>query len=122
MLLNHLEITLPQPRGTGLVGTFSRAGPDGVSAGSSSESTMSDSVRLKRMDQHLFDQIATRALNRERLRQNHNFHQQNDLVQRFLNVLQPGTYVRPHRHVRDQAGSGLVVGSAGSDRSAALRC
>ena len=27
--------------------------------------------------------------------QNHNLHQESDLVQRFLNVLQPGTYVRP---------------------------
>jgi len=38
---------------------------------------------------------------------NHNLHQESDLVQRFLNVLQPGTYVRPHRHVREQAGTGF---------------
>ena len=28
-------------------------------------------------------------------------------MQRFLNVLQPGTYVRPHRHQREQAGAGF---------------
>ena len=38
---------------------------------------------------------------------NHNLHQGSDLVQRFLNVLHPGTYVRPHRHVRDVQGTGF---------------
>ena len=28
-------------------------------------------------------------------------------MQRFLNVLQPGTYVRPHRHRREQSGAGF---------------
>ena len=34
-------------------------------------------------------------------------HPPEDAVQRFLNVLQPGTYVRPHRHQRDQLGAGF---------------
>ncbi len=64
-------------------------------------------VRVKRVDQALFDRVAAVALERPRLRHNYNFHQGSDLVQRFLNVLQPGTYVRPHRHVRDQPGIGF---------------
>ena len=64
-------------------------------------------VQLKRVDQALFDQVAGVARQHPRLRKNHNLHHESDLVQRFLNVLQPGTYVRPHRHVREQAGTGF---------------
>jgi len=62
---------------------------------------------LKRIDQDLFDAVASVAQQRPRLRMNHNLHQESELVQRFLNVLQPGTYVRPHRHVRAEAGTGF---------------
>jgi cupin fold WbuC family metalloprotein len=34
-------------------------------------------------------------------------HTEPELVQRFVNVLQPGTYVRPHQHRRGQTGSGF---------------
>ena len=54
--------------------------------------------RLQRIDQTLLDSVAQRARQRPRRRLNHNLHQLDDAVQRFLNVLQPGTYVRPHRH------------------------
>ena len=64
-------------------------------------------VQLQRVDQALFDQVAGVARQHPRLRKNHNLHQESDLVQRFLNVLQPGTYVRPHRHVRAEAGTGF---------------
>ena len=64
-------------------------------------------VQLKRVDQALLDHMAGVARQHSRLRKNHNLHQESDLVQRFLNVLQPGTYVRPHRHVRDQPGTGF---------------
>ena len=62
---------------------------------------------LKRIDQDLFDAVASVAQQRPRLRMNHNLHEESELVQRFLNVLQPGTYVRPHRHVRAKAGTGF---------------
>jgi cupin fold WbuC family metalloprotein len=62
---------------------------------------------LQRLDQDLFDRVAKEARQGRRLRMNHNLHQANDLVQRFINVLQPGTYVRPHRHLRDQEGEGF---------------
>ena len=68
---------------------------------------MSVSIQLKRIDQALFDRVADQARRRPRLRQNHNFHLESDLVQRFLNVLQPGTYVRPHRHLRATKGEGF---------------
>jgi cupin fold WbuC family metalloprotein len=62
---------------------------------------------LKRIDQSLFDAVAAEARQATRLRRNHNLHIESDAVQRFLNVLQPGTYVRPHRHLRDQPGAGF---------------
>ena len=64
-------------------------------------------ANVKRIDQQLFDAVAAVAQDRPRRRMNHNLHQETDLVQRFLNVLQPGTYIRPHRHVRHQNGTGF---------------
>jgi cupin fold WbuC family metalloprotein len=63
--------------------------------------------QLKGIDQDLFDAVAAQAREAPRRRRNHNLHRESDGVQRFLNVLQPGTYVRPHRHLREQAGSGF---------------
>ena len=62
---------------------------------------------FRRIDQPLFAQVADKARKHPRLRLNHNYHREQDPVQRFLNVLQPGTYVRPHRHRRDGSGTGF---------------
>ncbi|MBM5815068.1 MAG: cupin fold metalloprotein, WbuC family [Cyanobacteria bacterium K_Offshore_surface_m2_239] len=66
---------------------------------------MSSPLRL--LDQSLFDAVAEQARQAPRLRRNFNLHAEPDRVQRFLNVLQPGTYVRPHRHLRAQPGEGF---------------
>jgi cupin fold WbuC family metalloprotein len=63
--------------------------------------------RLRSIDQDLFDAVAEQARSTPRLRRHHNLHAEADGVQRFLNVLQPGSYVRPHRHRREQAGTGF---------------
>jgi cupin fold WbuC family metalloprotein len=62
---------------------------------------------LKRIDRPLFERLADEARRSPRRRRNHNLHSEPDLVQRFLNVLQPGTYVRPHRHHRGGSGTGF---------------
>ncbi|WP_415410035.1 WbuC family cupin fold metalloprotein [Synechococcus sp. A10-1-5-9] len=62
---------------------------------------------IQRIDQTLFNALAAEAAQRPRKRCNHNFHKEAEPVQRFLKVLQPGTYVRPHRHVRDVAEAGF---------------
>ena len=62
---------------------------------------------FRRIDQQLFAQVAAEARQHPRLRLNHNFHREQDAVQRLLNVLQPGTYVRPHRHRRNGSGTGF---------------
>ena len=68
---------------------------------------MTEPLPLQRLDQGLFDRVAHSARQASRLRMNHNLHEADDLVQRFINVLQPGTYVRPHRHLRDNSGEGF---------------
>lgn len=62
---------------------------------------------MTRIDQVLFDRVSAEARRSPRLRRNHNLHAEPEPVQRFLNVLQPGTYVRPHRHLRDEPGAGF---------------
>lgn len=59
-----------------------------------------NSPSIKRLSQELLDNIAQQARSSPRLRQNYNFHDLSEKVQRFVNVLQPGTYIRPHRHCR----------------------
>jgi cupin fold WbuC family metalloprotein len=54
---------------------------------------------LKRLDHHLFDSLTSRARETRRGRTNENLHAgPDDPVQRFLNALEPGSYVCPHRH------------------------
>ena len=58
-----------------------------------------NSSSIKRLSQELLNKISQQARTSPRLRQNYNFHDLTEKVQR-INVLQPGTYVRPHRHLR----------------------
>lgn len=54
---------------------------------------------LKRLDHRLFDELSARAHAGTRGRTNENLHTgPDDPVQRFLNAIEPGSYVRPHRH------------------------
>ena len=62
---------------------------------------------FRSIDQQMFAQVAAEARQHPRLSLNHNFHREQDYVQRFFNVLQPGTYVRPHRHRRNGSGTGF---------------
>ena len=55
---------------------------------------------IKRLTQNLIAEIVEKSRRSPRRRQNYNFHELDEKVQRFVNVLQPGTYVRPHRHRR----------------------
>jgi cupin fold WbuC family metalloprotein len=62
---------------------------------------------IQRIDTALLQRACEAARQSPRLRRNHNLHAEPELVQRFLNALQPGTYVRPHRHRRELPGSGF---------------
>lgn len=65
------------------------------------------SPNIKCLTQELLDEVAANSRQNPRGRQNYNFHDLSEKVQRFVNVLQPGTYVRPHRHLRPEAVNGF---------------
>jgi cupin fold WbuC family metalloprotein len=54
---------------------------------------------LTSINQNLLDELTAKARTAPRLRMNHNFHQSaDDPLNRMLNAMEPGTYVRPHKH------------------------
>ncbi|MDO6386016.1 WbuC family cupin fold metalloprotein [Uliginosibacterium sp. 31-12] len=51
-------------------------------------------------DQAFLDALSVRARENPRRRQNHNLHPNLEApAQRFFNAIEPGSYVRPHRHL-----------------------
>ena len=54
---------------------------------------------ITHLNNALIEGLCSQATRASRQRINFNLHESaTDPVQRFLNVMQPGTYVRPHRH------------------------
>ncbi len=54
---------------------------------------------MKLINKQLLDETCERSKESPRLRMNYNFHEQlDDPINRLLNAMQPGTYLRPHRH------------------------
>jgi cupin fold WbuC family metalloprotein len=54
---------------------------------------------MKIIDKKTLQDLHSKALTSPRLRANHNLHPVNeDPIQRFCNAIEPGSYVRPHRH------------------------
>lgn len=52
------------------------------------------------IDEDLLDAVSTAAKGNSRLRKNHNLHADYDEpCQRLLNAVEPGSYIRPHRHL-----------------------
>jgi len=61
----------------------------------------------------LLEALSGEARATPRLRKNRNFHAMDEPVHRLLNALEPGTYVRPHRHLDpDKAEAAIVVAGA----------
>ena len=86
---------------------------------------------VKLLTRSLLTTLCNEALASDRKRKNYNFHEHAETVQRFLNVLQPGPYVRPHHHVRPESVNGfefflVLQGSIGmvllDDDGNVLRC
>jgi len=62
------------------------------------------------IDQGLLDLTSREARESPRRRRNHNFHEADDAVcHRLLNAMEPGSYVRPHRHLEAAKDETLVV-------------
>ncbi len=55
---------------------------------------------MKIIDEQLLNETQAKAMKSPRLRMNYNFHEQlDDPINRLLNAMEPGTYLRPHRHL-----------------------
>lgn len=61
----------------------------------------------------LLDEVSREARESPRRRKNRNFHAMSDPVHRLLNAVEPGTYIRPHRHL-DAAKAETAVVVAGA--------
>ncbi len=58
----------------------------------------------------LLDETSDKAKKSERLRMNHNFHaSEQEPLNRLLNAVEPGTYVRPHRHLNPDKVDAIIV-------------
>ena len=54
---------------------------------------------IQLIDNQLLDRITAEARASNRKRKNYNFHKEySDTLQRLLNAMEPGTYIRPHKH------------------------
>jgi cupin fold WbuC family metalloprotein len=60
---------------------------------------MGDSETAVLFGEAQLDELCSRARASPRLRMNQNFHGMDDPVHRLLNAIEPGSYVRPHRHL-----------------------
>lgn len=65
---------------------------------------------IQLIDTRLLDETTARAQASGRLRMNHNLHERlDDPVNRLLNALEPGTYLRPHRHLHPPKDEAYIV-------------
>ncbi len=52
-----------------------------------------------KIDSSLLEMVSSMAKQSARLRMNYNFHKEySDTLQRLLNAIEPGSYLRPHKH------------------------
>ena len=66
--------------------------------------------RTTLIDQTLLDQTSQAAASAERKRKNANFHPSDAFpAHRLINAMQPGSYVRPHRHLDPSKDESIVV-------------
>jgi cupin fold WbuC family metalloprotein len=62
------------------------------------------------IDQNLLDRISAEARENPRLRKNFNLHAGDDFCcHRLLNAMEPGSYIRPHRHLDPAKDESMVM-------------
>jgi cupin fold WbuC family metalloprotein len=65
---------------------------------------------MKIFDAHYFDDLTAQANANPRLRQYRNIHQSyQDICQRLFNAIEPGSYIRPHRHAAEPRDELLIA-------------
>ncbi len=65
---------------------------------------------MKMVTRELLAQVSAEARVNPRLRKNHNFHPTDDSrCHRLLNAIEPGSYIRPHRHLDSEKDEAFVL-------------
>ena len=63
-----------------------------------------------RIDKSLLNNLSKKAKTAGRKRKNHNFHKSySDTLQRMLNAIEPGSYVRPHKHENPDKNEAFLI-------------
>src|SRR5438477_12397850 len=73
--------------------------PEGNPMSTPYQRSQTDPLSLVAIDDKLLDSVAQSAKSSPRKRAMLRFHEFDEHVQRMLNAVEPGTYVRPHRHL-----------------------
>ena len=65
---------------------------------------------MRIIDRELLDAVSAAAAQASRLRKNHNLHQGDaSACHRLLNGIEPGSYIRPHRHLDPEKDESFVL-------------
>jgi len=65
---------------------------------------------MKLVTTDLLRQVSEQARSAPRLRMNHNIHPSNDSrCHRLLNAIEPGSYIRPHRHLDPEKDEAFIL-------------
>ncbi|MDH6305865.1 cupin fold WbuC family metalloprotein [Parabacteroides sp. PF5-5] len=65
---------------------------------------------MKIIDQKLLNQTTEKAKESPRLRMNYNLHDSlEDSLNRLINAMEPGTYLRPHRHLNPNKDESFLI-------------
>lgn len=65
---------------------------------------------MKIVDRRLLEQVSSEALASPRLRNNHNIHRSDESrCHRLLNAIEPGSYIRPHRHLDPEKDEAFIL-------------
>ena len=65
---------------------------------------------MKVITRELLDKVSAEAGQNPRLRKNYNFHPSDESnCHRLLNAIEPGSYIRPHRHLDPEKDEGFIL-------------
>lgn len=71
---------------------------------------MEQVAEIRLVTAELLRQVSEEARRSPRLRRNHNFHPTDDSrCHRLLNAIEPGSYIRPHRHLDPEKAEAFVL-------------
>lgn len=64
---------------------------------------------MKIVNDKLLDELIAKAKKSKRKRAHHLFHKYQDLVQRMVNAMEPGSYITPHKHEKPDKIEAFII-------------